>query len=137
MAFLLLWKLAIVGFPFIVFLIVPGLIYGRTLMSIGRKLRDEYTKAGAIVEQAVSSIRMVYSFVGETKTICDYSSALEATVKLGLAQGLAKGFAIGSTGVVFIVWAFMAYYGSRLVMYHNARGGNVFAARASMIVGGV
>ncbi|KAL0377489.1 UNVERIFIED_CONTAM: ABC transporter B family member 15 [Sesamum radiatum] len=68
-AFIMLWRLAIVGFPFVVFLLIPGLMYGRTLMSIARKVRDEYSKAGAIVEQAISSVRTVYSFVGEARLL--------------------------------------------------------------------
>ncbi|KZV17232.1 ABC transporter B family member 15-like [Dorcoceras hygrometricum] len=136
-AFVLLWRLAIVGFPFIILLVIPGLMYGRALMSIARKIRDEYNKAGVIVEQAVSSIRTVYSFVGETKTLALYSAALQGTVKLGLRQGLAKGLAIGSNGVVFAIWSFMAYYGSRLVMYHGAQGGTVFAVGAAIAIGGL
>ncbi|KAL0350953.1 UNVERIFIED_CONTAM: ABC transporter B family member 15 [Sesamum radiatum] len=136
-AFIMLWRLAIVGFPFVVFLLIPGLMYGRTLMSIARKVRDEYSKAGAIVEQAISSVRTVYSFVGEGKTTAAYSAALQGTVKLGLRQGLAKGLAIGSNGVVFAIWSFMSYYGSRLVMYHGAQGGTVFAVGAAIAIGGL
>ncbi|KAL2528798.1 ABC transporter B family member 15 [Forsythia ovata] len=135
--FVLLWRLAIVGFPFVVLLIIPGLIYGKALMSIAREIRDEYSKAGTIVEQAISSIRTVYSFVGESKTIDEYSAALQGTVKLGLRQGLAKGLAIGSNGVVFAIWSFMSYYGSRMVMYHGAQGGTVFAVGATIVVGGL
>ncbi|XP_051127142.1 ABC transporter B family member 15-like [Andrographis paniculata] len=136
-AFTLLWRLAIVGLPFIVLLLVPGLMYGRALMSIARKIKDEYNKAGVIVEQAISSVRTVYSFVCESKIIDAYSNALEGTVKLGLRQGLAKGLAIGSNGVTFAIWSFMTYYGSRMVMYHGAGGGTVFAVGVSMIVGGL
>ncbi|KAF2316201.1 hypothetical protein GH714_041542 [Hevea brasiliensis] len=135
--FLMLWRLAIVGFPFIVILVIPGLMYGRTLMGLARKIREEYNKAGTIAEQAISSIRTVYAFVGESKTIAAYSAALDFSVKLGLKQGLAKGLAIGSNGVVFAIWSFMSYYGSRMVMYHNARGGTVFAVGASIAVGGL
>nr|ADZ48235.1 multidrug/pheromone exporter protein [Hevea brasiliensis] len=135
--FLLLWRLAIVGFPFIVILVIPGLMYGRTLMGLARKIKEEYNKAGTIAEQALSSIRTVYAFVGESKTVTAYSAALDFSVKLGLKQGLAKGLAIGSNGVVFAIWSFMSYYGSRLVMYHNARGGTVFAVGASIAVGGL
>ncbi|KAL3629291.1 ABC transporter B member 15 [Castilleja foliolosa] len=136
-AFIMLWRLAIAGFPFVIFLLIPGLMYGRALMSIARKIRDEYNKAGCIVEQALSSVRTVYSFVGESKTIDAYSDALQGTVKLGLRQGLAKGLAIGSNGVVFAIWSFMAYYGSRLVMYHDAQGGTVFAVGAAIAIGGL
>ncbi|PSS33724.1 ABC transporter B family member 15 like [Actinidia chinensis var. chinensis] len=136
-AFVMLWRLAIVGFPFVVLLVIPGLIYGRSLMGIARKMREEYNKAGTIAEQAISSIRTVYSFVGENKTIAEYSMALQGTVKLGLRQGLAKGLAIGSNGVVFAIWSFMSYYGSRMVMYHGAHGGTVFAVGAAIAIGGL
>ncbi|KAH0972998.1 hypothetical protein GBA52_025154 [Prunus armeniaca] len=136
-AFIMLWKLAIVGFPFVVLLIIPGLMYGRTLMGLARQIREEYNKAGSIAEQAISSIRTVYAFVGENKTISEFSAALQGSVKLGLNQGLAKGLAIGSNGVVFAIWSFMSYYGSRMVMYHGAQGGTVFAVGASIAVGGL
>ncbi|KAB1211634.1 ABC transporter B family member 15 [Morella rubra] len=136
-AFLLLWRQAIVGFPFIVLLVIPGLMYGRTLMGQARKIREEYNQAGTIAEQALSSIRTVYAFVGESKTIAAFSTALERSVKLGLRQGLAKGLAIGSNGIVFAIWSFMAYYGSRMVMYHGAQGGTVFVVGAAVAVGGL
>lgn len=136
-AFIMLWKLAIVGFPFLLLLVIPGLIYGRTLMGLARQIRDEYNKAGTIAEQTLSSIRTVYAFVGENKTITEFSAALEGSVKLGLSQGLAKGLAIGSNGVVFAIWSFMSFYGSRMVMYHGAKGGTVFAVGAAIAVGGL
>nr|XP_043631309.1 ABC transporter B family member 15-like [Erigeron canadensis] len=136
-AFILLWRLAIVAFPFILVLVIPGLIYGRILMSLSRKIREEYNKAGNVAEQAISSIRTVYSFVGEHKAMTEYSAALQGTVKLGLKQGLAKGVAIGSNGLVFAIWSFMSWYGSRLVMYHGANGGTVFAVEVAITIGGL
>ncbi|KAG5535023.1 hypothetical protein RHGRI_022958 [Rhododendron griersonianum] len=136
-AFAVLWRLAIVAFPFVIFLVIPGLMYGRALMGIARKMMVEYDKAGIVAEQALSSIRTVYAFVGESKTMTNYSTALQGTVDLGLKQGLAKGLAIGSNGIVFAIWSFMAYYGTRLIMYHNASGGNVFAVGASIAIGGL
>ncbi|PKI35097.1 hypothetical protein CRG98_044513 [Punica granatum] len=124
-AFALLWRLAIVGLPFVPLLIIPGMVYSRTLMGIARKFRKEYDVAGTIAEQAVSSIRTVYAFVGETKTMTEFSIALQGSVKLGLKQGLAKGLVVGSNSITFAIWAFMAYYGSRMVMYHGAKGGTM------------
>ena len=136
-AFIMLWKLAIVGFPFVVLLVIPGLIYGRTLMGLARKIRDEYNKAGTIAEQALSSIRTVYAFVGENKTISEFSGALQGSVKLGLSQGLAKGLAIGSNGIAFAIWSFMSFYGSRMVMYHGAQGGTVISVGTAIAIGGL
>ncbi|KAG9450636.1 hypothetical protein H6P81_010601 [Aristolochia fimbriata] len=136
-SFILLWRLALVAFPFVILLIIPGLMYGRILMGLARKLREEYNRAGTVAEQAISSVRTVYSFVGEDKTMSEFSSALHGSVKLGLKQGLAKGLAVGSNGITFAIWAFMAWYGSKLVMHHGEKGGTVFAVGASIAVGGL
>ncbi|KAL0679477.1 hypothetical protein Bca4012_007458 [Brassica carinata] len=80
----MLWKLAIVGFPFIVLLLIPGLMYGRSLISITRKIREEYKEAGSIAEQAISLVRTVYAFGSETKLIAKFSAALEGSMNLGV-----------------------------------------------------
>ena len=105
-------------------------------MDIARKIRSEYNKAGKIAEQAISSIRTVYAFVGEKKTVEEFSTALNVSKKLGLRQGLVKGLAVGSGAAIFAIWSILSYYGSRLVMYHGVRGGTVFSAGNSIIVGG-
>ncbi|XWS40815.1 hypothetical protein CRYUN_Cryun17cG0027900 [Craigia yunnanensis] len=135
-AFLILWRLALVVFPFLLLLVIPTLIYGKILLSLARKIRVEYNKASTVAEQAVSSIRTVYAFVGENKTTTEFSSALQGSVKLGLKQGLAKGFAIGSNGIIFAIWAFTTYYGSKMVMYHGAQGGTVFIVGTCIALGG-
>ncbi|KAI3793978.1 hypothetical protein L1987_36602 [Smallanthus sonchifolius] len=137
-SFTLLWRLAIVGLPFILILVIPGLIYGRVLMGLSRKMRVEYNKADRVAQQAISSVRTVYSFVGEKKTLTEYSAALQGTVKLGLQQGLAKGLTIGSNSVVvYVVMSFLCWYGSRLIMYHGARGGTAYAVGSSVTLGGL
>lgn len=135
--FIMLWKLTLAGFPFILILIIPGIMYGRTLKELAMKIGEEYSNASDVLQQAVSSIRTVYSFVGETKVIVEFSRALEPSFNLGLRQGVAKGLAIGSNGVVFAIWSFMAYYGSRLVMYHGVNGGTVFATGCCVMSGGL
>ncbi|RWV82944.1 hypothetical protein GW17_00055513 [Ensete ventricosum] len=130
-------SLALVAFPTFLLLVIPGIMYGRMFMDGARKIRDEYEKAGAIAEQAVSSIRTVYSFVAERRTMSMFSNALEDSVKLGLRQGLAKGIAVGSNSVTFAIWAFMAWYGSRIVMYHGGKGGTVFAVGTAIVNGGL
>ncbi|CAH1437660.1 unnamed protein product [Lactuca virosa] len=112
-------------------------VFVMVLMRLSRKMREEYNKAGAVAEQAISSVRTVYSFVGENKSLTEYSAALEGSVKLGIKQGLAKGIAIGSNGVSYIVWSFLCWYGSRLVMYDGARGGTVYAVGAVITYGGI
>ncbi|XAR51802.1 Xenobiotic-transporting ATPase [Bertholletia excelsa] len=106
-------------------------------MGIARKMKNEYSRASTIAEQAISSVRTVYSFVGETKTIAEYSAALQGTAKLGLKQGLIKGLAIGSSGIAYAILSFMTYYGGRMVIDHGASGGTIYTVSAAIAVGGV
>ena len=134
--FYMAWKLTITTMAFLPLLVIPGVLYGRILAEMVRK-REEYKKAGAVAEKAISSIRTIYSFVGEERTLRLFSNALERTVKIGLKQGLAKGLTVGSNGVVFAIWAFMAWYGNNLVLHHGLNGGNVIATGLITVSGGL
>ncbi|KHG23986.1 ABC transporter B family member 15 [Gossypium arboreum] len=106
------------------------------LLSLARKTQMEYKLASTIAEQAISSIRTVYAFVGENKTSIKFSEALQGCVKLGLKQGWAKGLALGSSGITHLIWAFVTYYGSRLIMYHGAKGGTIYIVGTCITFGG-
>ncbi|PUZ76060.1 hypothetical protein GQ55_1G260600 [Panicum hallii var. hallii] len=135
--FALLWRLTLVTLPSALLLIFPGVAYGRALTDLARRIRDQYARPGAVAEQAVSSVRTVYSFVAERATMARFSAALEESARLGLRQGLAKGVAVGSNGIAFAIYAFNIWYGSRLVMYHGYPGGTVFVVSSLIVIGGV
>ncbi|KAI7737534.1 hypothetical protein M8C21_017025 [Ambrosia artemisiifolia] len=131
------WRLSLVAFPTLIFLIIPGLIYGKYLLYLSKKSFQEYGKANSIVEQALASIKTVYAFTAEKTIVNKYSTILDRTTDMGLKQGIAKGLAVGSTGLSFAIWALVAWYGSRLVMYKGESGGRVYAAGLSFILGGL
>ncbi|CAL9779205.1 unnamed protein product [Musa acuminata subsp. burmannicoides] len=135
--FVVMWRLALVAFPTFLLLVIPGIMYGRIFMDLAKNIRDEYEKAGAIAEQAVSSVRTAYSSGAELRTMSMFSNALEDSVKLGLRQGLAKGVAVGSNAVTFAIWAFITWYGSRVAMHHGVKGGHIFAVGTAIVRGGL
>jgi len=135
-AFALLWRLTLVSLPSVLLLIVPGFLYGRVQAGLARRMREQYARPGAIAEQAMSSVRTVYSFAAERATVARFSAALEESVRLGLRQGLAKGLAVGSGGIRIAIFAFNVWYGSRLVMYHGYKGGTVYIVSVIIVVGG-
>lgn len=135
--FYLTYRLAAISLAFMPLLVIPGLLYGRILAGLARRMHAEYRKAGAVAEQAISSVRTVFAFSGEEATLRQFSAQLESTVQLGLKQGLAKGLAIGSNGVVFGIWAFLSWYGSRLVINDGVDGGKVIATGLAAIIGGL
>ncbi|KAM7509591.1 hypothetical protein LguiA_020044 [Lonicera macranthoides] len=131
------WRLALVAFPTLLLLIIPGLIYGKYLLFLSKKSFKEYSLANGIIEQALVSIKTVYSFTAERNIIDKYSTILDRTTKLGIKQGIAKGLAVGSTGLSFAIWALLAWYGSRLVMYKGESGGRIYAAGISFVMSGL
>ncbi|CAL5059839.1 unnamed protein product [Urochloa decumbens] len=134
--FALLPRLTLVALPSVLLLVVPGILYGRVQLGLARRARETYTRPAAIAEQALSSVRTVYSFVAEASTMARFSAALEESVRLGLRQGLAKGVALGSNGVRFAIYAFNIWYGSRLVMDHGYKGGTVYVVSSAIVFGG-
>ncbi|KAG6398751.1 hypothetical protein SASPL_140220 [Salvia splendens] len=136
-AFFLSWRLALASLPLVISFIIPVLAFGKVMTEMGIKSKDAYGEAGDIVEQAVSNIRTVYSYVAEAKTVENYSSALQESTNLGIRQGLMKGYMIGSMGVMFATWAFQAWVGGLLVSEKGENGGRVFIAGTCIILGGI
>jgi ATP-binding cassette subfamily B (MDR/TAP) protein 1 len=82
--FALQWRLTLVALPSVLLLVIPSLLYSRVQIGLARQIRDQYRRPGAIAEQAISSVRTVYSFVAERSTTARFSAALEELVRLGL-----------------------------------------------------
>ncbi|KAI4317334.1 hypothetical protein L6164_025209 [Bauhinia variegata] len=136
-ALILSWRLALAAFPFSIMMIVPAIIFGKSMKDLGSKMKEAYGVAGGIAEQAISSIRTVYSYVGEKQTLERFSSALEKSRELGMKLGFTKGVVIGSIGLIYATWAFQIWVGSILVMERGEKGGQVFCAQICLIWGGL
>ncbi|KAI6680932.1 hypothetical protein NL676_034813 [Syzygium grande] len=108
-----------------------GLVYEKLLVGLGEKIQEASAVAGGIAEQALSSIRTVYSYVGEEQTAKSHKILLEPVMKLGIKQGMIKGMAIG-IAISYTVWALQGWYGSILVTDKGFKVGNVFAAGANV-----
>ncbi|XP_004502504.1 putative multidrug resistance protein isoform X1 [Cicer arietinum] len=136
-ALFLSWRLAVAAFPFSIMMIMPALIFGKVMKELGGKMKDAFGVAGSIAEQAISSVRTVYSYVGEKQTLKRFSSALETCMLLGIKQGQTKGVVIGSIGLLYATWAFQTWVGSVLVRTKGEKGGHVFCAEICIIWGGL
>lgn len=136
-AFSLSWKLTLAAIPFTLMFIVPGLGFGKMMMDVAIQTIQSYAVAGGIAEQAISSIRTLYSYVAETRTLEKFSNALQKTMELGIKQGFARGLMLGSMGVIYISWGFQAWVGSLLVSKKGEKGGDIFVAGFNVLMGGL
>lgn len=132
---ILSWRLALAALPFSFMFIAPALVFGKIMMDLAIKMIDSYVVAGGTVEQSISAIRTVYSYVGEHHTLQKFSNSLRGIMELGIRQGFAKGLMMGSMGIYLVSWAFQAWVGSILVTKRGEKGGRIFVAGFNMILG--
>ncbi|CAN6557950.1 unnamed protein product [Malus baccata var. baccata] len=120
-AFKLSWRLTLAAMPISVMFMAPGLVFGKILIGLVMKGIEAYGVAGGLAEQAISSVRTVYSYVGENQTLNRFSTVLQTVTELGIKVGLVKGLLMGSMGIIFIGWD----------------GGHVFVAGSNVLMGGM
>ncbi|GAU33025.1 hypothetical protein TSUD_358920 [Trifolium subterraneum] len=91
----------------------------------------------AAKEEAISSIRTVFSFVAESQLVEKYSDLLQKSAPVGAKLGFAKG---AGMGVIYLVtystWALAFWYGSILISKGKLDGGSAIACFFGVNVGG-
>lgn len=136
-AFTLSWRLTLAAMPLSIMFIAPGLVFGKILMGLAMKMIEAYGVAGGIAEQSISSVRTVYSYVGENQTLDRFSKALQKVLEFGIKAGFIKGLMMGSMGIIYVGWGFQAWVGTYLVTQKGEQGGHVFIAVFNVLMGGL
>ncbi|KAH9671330.1 ABC transporter B family member 1 [Citrus sinensis] len=132
------WQLALVTLAVVPLIAVIGAIHATSLAKLAGKSQEALSQAGNIVEQTVVQIRVVFAFVGESRALQAYSSALKVAQRLGYKSGFAKGMGLGATYfVVFCSYALLLWYGGYLVRHHFTNGGLAIATMFAVMIGGL
>ncbi|GAB2300622.1 Multidrug resistance protein 1 [Dionaea muscipula] len=136
--FTAVWQLGLVTLSVVPLIAIIGAIHMTTLNKLTTKSQEALAEAGNIVEQTAAHIRVVFAFVGETRALEAYSSALRVVQRLGYKSGFAKGFGLGATYfTVFCCYALLLWYGGYLVRHHYTNGGLAIATMFSVMIGGL
>ncbi|XP_021892726.1 ABC transporter B family member 1-like [Carica papaya] len=136
--FTAVWQLALVTLAVVPLIAVIGGIHTTTLAKLSAKTQDALSQAGNIVEQTIVQIRVVFAFVGESRALQAYSSALRIAQRIGYKTGFAKGMGLGATYfVVFCCYALLLWYGGYLVRHHFTNGGLAIATMFAVMIGGL
>ncbi|KAI3521330.1 hypothetical protein L1887_10793 [Cichorium endivia] len=131
------WKVSLAVLAVTPLTMFCGMAYKAVYVGLATKEVNSYKKAGGIAEQAISSIRTVFSFVAEQKLTDKYDSLLEESIPVGKKLGFAKGIGIGVIYLVtYSTWALAFWYGSILVSKHELSGGAAIACFFGVNVGG-
>ncbi|KAL4584446.1 hypothetical protein LXL04_009047 [Taraxacum kok-saghyz] len=131
------WKVSLAVLAVTPLTMFCGMAYKAVYVGLATKEVNSYKKAGGIAEQAISSIRTVFSFVAEQKLTDRYNMLLEESIPVGKKLGFAKGIGIGVIYLVtYSTWALAFWYGSILVSKHELSGGSAIACFFGVNVGG-
>lgn len=136
--FTAVWQLALVTLAVVPLIAVIGAVHTTTLSKLSSKSQEALSQAGNIAEQTILQIRIVMAFVGESRAIQAYSSALKVAQKIGYKTGFAKGMGLGATYfTVFCCYALLLWYGGYLVRHNYTNGGLAIATMFSVMIGGL
>ncbi|KAG6771860.1 hypothetical protein POTOM_023253 [Populus tomentosa] len=136
--FTAVWQLALVTLAVVPLIAVIGAIHTTTLAKLSGKSQEALSQAGNIVEQTIVQIRVVLAFVGESRALQAYSSALKVSQRIGYKSGFSKGMGLGATYfVVFCCYALLLWYGGYLVRHHYTNGGLAIATMFAVMIGGL
>ncbi|KAK9056560.1 hypothetical protein SSX86_023922 [Deinandra increscens subsp. villosa] len=135
--FLKSWKVSLAVFAVTPLTMFCGVAYKAVYVGLATKELNSYKKAGSIAEQAIGSIRTVFSFVAEESLAGRYDAVLDESVPVGKKLGFAKGIGIGVIYLVtYSTWALAFWYGSILVSRNELSGGAAIACFFGVNVGG-
>lgn len=112
------WKLSLVLLGFLPVIAIVGAIINKFVAAGENKNSKAYGKAGAILTEALSTIRTVAAFGGEEAEIKRYDEQLAKSEKEGIRKGWVSGATIGTLlFFIFITYGVGLYFGGQLVIW--------------------
>uniref|UniRef100_A0A0E0LRA5 MDR-like ABC transporter n=1 Tax=Oryza punctata TaxID=4537 RepID=A0A0E0LRA5_ORYPU len=138
LAFLSCWEVALLSFLVIPLILVIGATYTKQMNSISLSRNAVVSEATSIVEQTLSHIKTVFSFVGEKWAMRSFVRCMDNQYKLSKKEAVIKGIGLGLfQAVTFCSWALMVWIGAVAVTRRKATGGGTIAAIMSILFGAI
>jgi ATP-binding cassette subfamily B (MDR/TAP) protein 1 len=112
--------------------VLPSILFsGWAIQTLGAKFACKatavYSRAAAMSEEMVSSIRTVYAFNAQHKLLDLYHDKLVKSLTYSTRKSLSKAAVIGTAiFIIFSAYALAFYYGTILLLAGNATAGQSF-----------
>jgi subfamily B ATP-binding cassette protein MsbA len=109
-------------------IILAAHLYGRYIRKLSTRVQDELAEANTVLEETLSAIRIVQSFVREEFERARFGSKIQQALGLAIRRSLAgAGFIAFIILVVFGAIAVILWFGSRLVLTGEMTAGELVA----------
>ncbi|GJN12427.1 hypothetical protein PR202_ga30703 [Eleusine coracana subsp. coracana] len=137
-AFISCWEVAMLSFLVIPLILIIGATYTKKMNGISLSRNAIVSEAISVVEQTLSHIKTVFSFVGENWAMKYFVQCMENQFKLSKKEAMIKGIGLGLfQAVTFCSWALMVWIGAVAVTKKTATGGGTIAAIMSILFGAI
>ncbi|KQJ95404.1 hypothetical protein BRADI_3g17020v3 [Brachypodium distachyon] len=137
-AFASCWEVAMLSFLVIPLILAIGATYTKKMNVISLSRNAIVSEVTSVVEQTLSHIKTVFSFVGENWAIKSFVRCTDNQYKLSKKEAMIKGIGLGLfQAVTFCSWALMVWIGAVAVSKRTATGGGTIAAIMSILFGAI
>jgi subfamily B ATP-binding cassette protein MsbA len=129
-AFLLFmnWRLCLLILILLPLLVLVAKMFGRTLKSLSTSIQDQTASLSTLIEEVISGIRIVKSFVQTKREEARFSAQLDQTLRLTLRRaGIMAVFIPVISLLTFSAAAAVLWYGGRQVIDGTVTPGDLFA----------
>ncbi|RLM60881.1 ABC transporter B family member 19-like [Panicum miliaceum] len=133
-AFISCWQVAMLSFLVIPLILVIGATYTKKMNGISLSRNAIVSEAISVVEQTLSHIKTVFSFVGESWAMKSFVQCMENQFNLSKKEAMIKGL---FQAVTFCSWALMVWIGAVAVTKNKATGGGTIAVIMSILFGAI
>ncbi|HXG68004.1 MAG TPA: ABC transporter transmembrane domain-containing protein [Blastocatellia bacterium] len=131
-------RLTLIMLGIIPLVVLSATYYGRYVRRMSTKVQDRLAEANSVLDETISAIRIVQSFVREDYEHRRYSEKVREALRLAMRRAVASGGFIAF--IVFAVYGGIAsvlWFGSRMVIEGQITAGELIAfVLYTFVVGG-
>jgi subfamily B ATP-binding cassette protein MsbA len=121
-------RLSLLMLAIVPLVIVSAHLYGRYVRRLSTKVQDRLAEANSVLEETISAIRIVQSFVREEYERARYRDRIQDSLKLAVRRAVASGGFIAF--IILVVYSGIAvvlWFGSRMVISGRMSAGDLIA----------
>jgi subfamily B ATP-binding cassette protein MsbA len=121
-------RLSLLMLAIVPVVIVGANLYGRYVRRLSTKVQDRLAEANSVLEETLSAIRIVQSFVREEYERARYRDRIQDSLRLAVRRAVASGGFIAF--IILVVYSGIAvvlWFGSRMVISGQMSAGDLIA----------
>ncbi|TVU42769.1 hypothetical protein EJB05_09190, partial [Eragrostis curvula] len=137
-AFACCWEIGTLSLLVVPMLLMVGAIYAKMMVDMSMTRISFVSEATTVVEQTLSNIKTVFSFVGENSAIRSFIKCMDKQYKLSKKEAMIKGLGLGMLQIAtFCSYSLIIWVGAAAVTGRKAKAGETIAAVINVLSGAI